>query len=173
MKYGNMEIVDTAGWDLTKEIPDYDYHFEKPIVKIPSDFACGIKAIYNEKEKYTVKYHRKPLVTLVMSTWKGMCGDAIHINGRFDIRLPEFENDEKPGYTVGCWDIPILKNNSIILTQVVTEWDIKAHPQNYEFWRVGTNHPGFYGSKSLKMYAERMFNEIFDIGWGYEIDQRF
>jgi hypothetical protein len=51
--------------------------------------------------------------------------------------------------------------------------NIKTHPQNYEYWHVGQNHPGFYGMESLKRHAEEMFNKLFDTGWEYKIDRRF
>jgi len=181
MKLGNFEILDTAGWDIETELPGYDYHFKDPIIqlpepmiRIPSNFACGIKARYDyDKNTYTTKYHRKPLVTLVITTWKGTCIEAVHYNGRFEIRLPELENDEKEGYTILAGSIPILANDRIVLTQTITEWDKKRYPHNYRYYRVGQRHPGFNGVKSLSMYAEDMFHKIFDEGWTYKIEKRF
>jgi hypothetical protein len=182
MKVGQYEILDTANWNVEKDLPGYDYHYEGPLYirtdfaceRIPSDFACGIKARYDYDGKtYTSKYYRKPLVTLVITTWKGMCVEAVHYNGRFDIRLPELEEDGQEGHTISCSSIPIFSNDRIVLTQTITEFDIKKFPYNYRYYRVGQRHPGFPGVKSLTMYAEEQFNKIFDKGWNYKIEKRF
>jgi len=175
MKLGQFEILDTAGWDVENELPEYDYHLvDKKIIKIPSNFACGIKVRYDyDGNTYTSKYHRDPLVTLVITTWKGMCIEAVHYNGKFEIRLPEMERDDEPGHTIGSISIPIFNNDRIILTQTITEFDKKRFPYNYRYYRVGQRHPGFPGVKSLTIYAEEMFKTIFNEGWKYKIEKRF
>jgi len=169
---GNFEILDTAGWNVDKELPGYDYHFTDDMIKIPSNFACGIKTRY-DGINYTSKYHRKPMVTLVITTWKGQCVEAVHYNGRFDIRFPEMESDDKEGYTIGCSSIPIFHNDRIVLTQIITEFDVKRYPHNYRYFRIGQRHPGFPGVKSLTIYAEEVFKKIFDEGWTLKIEKRF
>lgn len=172
MNLGNFEILDTAGWNVDKELPGYDYHFTDDMIKIPSNFACGIKTRY-DGINYTSKYHRKPMVTLVITTWKGQCVEAVHYNGRFDIRFPEMESDDKEGYTIGCSSIPIFHNDRIVLTQIITEFDVKRYPHNYRYFRIGQRHPGFPGVKSLTIYAEEVFKKIFDEGWTLKIEKRF
>lgn len=173
MKLGQFEILDTAGWDVEKDLPDYDYHYEKDRV-IPSNFACGIKARYEYDGKtYTSKHHRKPLVTLVITTWKGMCVESIHYNGRLEIRLPELEQDGKEGYTVGGFSLPILSNDRINLTQTVEEYQKKRYPHNYQYTRVGQRHPGFLSIKSVEEYGKEFFKTLFGEGWTLKVEKRF
>jgi len=173
MDFGNFEILDAAGWELDKELPEYDYHLEKDKV-IPSNFACGIKAIYKHDGKtYTTKYHRKPLVTFVITTWKGTCIEAVHYNGKFEIRLPELEEDGKEGYTISGYSIPILQNDTIKLTRVITENDKKKYVHSYRFWRAGQRHPGFLSVRSVEMYGRELFSTLFGEGWTLKIEKRF
>ena len=50
MKVGQFEILDTAGWEIEKSLPDYDYHYGQDKV-IPSNFTAELKLDMNMMEK--------------------------------------------------------------------------------------------------------------------------
>jgi hypothetical protein len=166
----SFEILDDNGWDLMKELPDMDYKFS--LSKFPANYLCGIKTKYKENT-YTTSYHKPPKVTLKISTWKGICSDAIHYNGQLIIDLPDMQRDDKAGYTVGCWDIPIFKNDKINLTTIITQFEKDKYPSNYDFWDVGDHHKGFFTVKSVELAGKDLFDRIFEDGWIFKINSPF
>jgi hypothetical protein len=152
--YDNIQIIDDCGWDLDFKIPEYDWELEKTNKKIPSDYGLGIKTIY-KGNKYTFKRNlrKQPTVTLIITTWKGISGDAIHFYGKLQIDFPEMERDDKVGYT--CSNrIPLFKNNAVRLTHIIEQWEIDKYPYNYEYYHAGDHHTGFYTVDAVKRRAQ-------------------
>ena len=176
-KIGDIEIIDDNGWNLYDKIPDFDWEAEEVDMKITPDFGMGVKTIYYG-EKFTFKRNPriKPTITLVITTWKGHGGNAIHFYGKFEIDLPEMEKDDKPGYTVGVHGfgaIPLFSNTTMGLTQVLEQWEIDKYPDNYEYQRAGQRHRGFYTSDGVIRRATEVFEKIFGEGWTLKIEKRF
>lgn len=94
-KEESLKIIDNNGWDLDKEISDYDYHFDEDF-RIPADIGVGVKVI-KDGVPYTSKHRETPTVTLVITTWKGTGAvGAIHYYGELKIGLPQFCMDSQP-----------------------------------------------------------------------------
>ena len=65
----------------------------------------------------------------------------------------------------------MFKRNDIELTQVLEEWEIKKYPENYkDYYHAGQRHRGFYTKKQVTEYAELVFEQIFEEGWLYRVD---
>lgn len=180
-QFGDTVIVDDNGWNLNEELPSQDWMAEEVDMKITPDFGLGVKTIYNganytykrNPRKYSLK---KPVVTLEISTWKGMGADAIHYYGSLKIDLPEMEQDNQPGHTHGTYGlnaIPMYSNSEIQLTQVLEQWEIEKYPHSYKYVRVGERHRGFYAVAGVERRAKEVFDKIFGEGWTLKIDKRF
>jgi len=160
----SLKIIDNNGWDLEKEIPDYDYHIEEPYI-IPTNLGEGVKVI-KDGVAYTSKHKGAPSVTLDITTWRGTGAvGAIHYYGTLKIGLPDFWQDDSPRYSCSMWDIPLFKNESINLTHVLEEWEIKRYPDNYRDNRPGQHIRGFYTPDGAKRAAHEFFNKHFGEGW--------
>lgn len=156
---------------LNTEIPDSDYKCRNAGIRIPLNYGMGIEITY-DGEKYIMKrggLSGGAKVILKINTWKGISSTAIHYNGKLKITLPEMTRVDKDGYTCSCWDIPMFKNNSIELTQVLEQWEIDKYRENYEFLQVGSIHRGFYSVELLKTYAKQVFEQLFENTWKYEV----
>jgi len=176
-QFGDTVIIDNNDWSLNDEIPSQDWMLEKAGMKITPDFGIGVKTFYNG-ESYTFKRNprKKPVVTLEISTWKGMGADAIHYYGSLKIYLPEMENDNKPGYTHstgGLGAIPMYSNSEIQLTQVLEQWEIEKYPNSYKYLKAGQRNRGFYAIAGVERRAKEVFNKIFGEGWTLKIEKRF
>ena len=176
-QFGDIVIGDDNGWNLNEELPSQDWMAEEVDMKITTDFGLGVKTLY-KGESYTYKRNprKKSVVTLEISTWKGMGADAIHYYGSLKIDLPEMENDSKPGYTCSCsgfGGIPMYSNNEIQLTQVLEQWEIEKYPHNYKYSRPGQRHRGFYAITGVERRAKEVFDKIFGEDWTLKIDRKF
>ena len=175
--FGDIEIIDDNGWNLEEVLPENDYEAEEVNMKITSDFGCGVKTKYKD-EFYTFKRNprKKPTVTLEITTWRGISGEAIHYYGKLKIDMPEMEKNDTPGCTVGVYGhggIPMFSNNEIKLTQIIEQWEIDKYPSNYEYHIAGQRHTGFYSIAGVERRGKEVFEKIFDEGWKFKIDRRF
>ena len=93
-KFGNIEIIDDNGWNLYEELPKKDWEAEEVDMKITPDFGIGVKTRY-EGETYTYKRNprKKPTVTLVITSWRGISSGTIHYYGKLEIDMPEMDED--------------------------------------------------------------------------------
>jgi hypothetical protein len=164
----DFQILETGGWDLNKETPEYDYQCLESGLIIPLNYGLGIKTI-NKGVKYHTHRHYKPVVELQISTWMGIGAGAIHYYGTLVFNLPDMMRDDKYGYTIGCSDIPMFHNEKIKLTQILEQWEIDKYPQNFEFQEAGDHHKGFYGIESVKTHGQEIFEKIFTGGWNYKV----
>jgi hypothetical protein len=166
-----LKIIDNNGWDLDKEIPDYDYHTDEDF-QIPVNLGVGVKII-KDGIAYTSKHRGVPTVTLDISTWRGISAGAIHYYGELKIGLPDFVQDDQKRYTCSMWDIPLFKNSGIKLTHVLEEWEIKKFPDNYQDNRAGQNIKGFYQPEGAKRAAKEFFKKHFGEGWKFKIEEHY
>jgi hypothetical protein len=165
-------ILDDKGWDLNKEIPDYDYHFEEDY-RFPVDLGLGVR-ITKKGEYYTSRREGNPTVILDITSWKGTGAiGAIHYYGTLKIKLPDFTRDDRHTYGTSTWEIPLFKNESINLTHVLEEWEIKRYPDNYQDNRPGQHIRGFYTPEGAKRAAEVFFCEHFDPGWDFKVEENY
>ena len=176
-KIGDIEILDDNGWNLHDTIPEYDWQAEEVDMKITPDFGMGVRTRY-KNEEFTFKRNPriKPTVTLIITTWKGISGDAIHFYGKLEINLPEMEKDNRPGYTVGIsglGGIPMYYSSTIKLTQILEQWEKDKYPHNYEYYRVGQKHTGFYTPEAVERRAKEVFEKIFSEGWLFKVEKRY
>lgn len=176
-KFGNIEIIDDNGWNLYDELPKKDWEAEEVDMKITSDFGMGVKTRY-EGETYTYKRNprKKPTVTLVITSWRGISSGAIHYYGKLEIDMPEMESDNNPGWTIGVHGhgaIPMFSNSVIELTQILEQWEIDKYPDRFEYARAGYHVPGFYSPEGVIRRANEVFEKIFGEGWKLKIERRY
>jgi hypothetical protein len=160
---------------LNTPLPEQDYEFIEKGLKIPVNYGMGVEVEYSGT-KYIFKrggstWRGKPTVSLEISTWRGISGGAIHYYGKLNVRLPEMTEVDRVGWTCSSY-IPMYDNNRIELTQELEQWEIDKYPEHYEFNHAGQHHKGFYTMKQLKDYAEEVFEQIFEKGWHYRIEER-
>jgi hypothetical protein len=168
----SLKIIDNNGWDLDKEIPDYDYHTEDDF-QIPVNLGDGVKII-KDGVAYTSKHRGTPTVTLDITTWRGTAAiGAIHYYGELKIGLPEFVQDDQKRYTCSMWDIPLFKNTRINLTHVLEQWEIDRYPDNYQDQRPGYHIRGFYQPEGAKRAAKEFFEKHFGPGWKLKIEEHY
>ena len=177
IKIGNIEIIDDKGWNLFEKLPSQDWMAEEVDMKITSDFGIGIKARY-DGENYTFMRNprKKPTVTLVITTWRGISSDAIHYYGKLQVDLPEMCNDAKYGHTImisGYGGIPMFSNDTIQLTHVLEQYEIDKYPDRYQYARPGYHVSGFYTVDAVIRRATEVFEKIFGEGWTLKIEKRF
>ena len=162
---------------LTTELPRKDIDYIEQGLKIPVNFGVGIELLHKgERLIYRrggQSYRSKPTVTLEITSWRGISCGALHYYGKLKIGFPEavyIGNKEKENYTTSTY-IPMFKRNDIELTQVLEEWEIKKYPENYkDYYHAGQRHRGFYTKKQVTEYAELVFEQIFEEGWLYRVD---
>jgi hypothetical protein len=172
IKIDEWEILDDNGWDLNKEIPDYDYHFEEDY-RFPADLGLGVR-ITKKGEYYTSRREGKPTVILDITTWKGTGAiGAIHYYGTLKIKLPDFTRDDRRTYGTSTWEIPLFKNESINLTHELEEWEIKRYPDNYQDNRAGQHIRGFYTPDGAKRAAQEFFDKHFGEDWELKIEENY
>lgn len=170
-KIDEWEIIDDNGWDLNKEIEAYDYHYTDEI--IPANLGLGVR-ITKQGEFYTSRRTGPPTVVLDITTWRGTGAvGAIHYYGTLKIKLPDFTRDDRHTYGTSAWDIPLFKNESINLTHVLEEWEIKRYPDNYQDNRPGQHIRGFYTPDGAKRAAQEFFEKHFGEGWVLKIDENY
>ena len=168
----SLKIIDNNGWDLDKEIKDYDYHTDEDF-QIPVNLGVGVKII-KDGIAYTSKHRGSPTITLDITTWRGTGAiGAIHYYGTLKIGLPEFVQDDAKRWTCSMWDIPLFKNNHINLTHVLEQWEIDRYPDNYQDQRPGYHIRGFYRPEGVKRAAEEFFAKHFGPGWDYKVEDNY
>jgi hypothetical protein len=168
----DFSILTDNGWDLTKEISDYDYRYDEDY-RFDCNIGVGVR-VAKDGDCYTSKrVDSVPTVTLDITTWKGISPGAIHYYGDLKISLPQFERDNRSGHFCSMWDIPFFKNNRINLTHVLEQWEIDRYPDSYQDIRLGQHIRGFYAPEGVKRAAEVFFAEHFDPGWDFKIEENY
>jgi len=171
-KIDEWEIIDDNGWDLNKEIPGYDYHIEEDY-QFPRNLGLGVRITKNG-EFYTSRREGSPTVILDITTWRGTGAvGAIHYYGTLKIKLPDFTRDDRHTYGTSTWEIPLFKNESINLTHILEEWEIKRYPDNYADNRPGQHIRGFYTPDGAKRAAQEFFDKHFGQDWELVIEENY
>lgn len=171
-KIDEWEILDDNGWDLNKEIEAYDYHYDDDL-KFDRDLGLGVRIAKNG-EFYTSRRTGPPTVVLDITTWRGTGAvGAIHYYGTLKIKLPDFTRDDRHTYGTSAWDIPLFKNESINMTHVLEEWEIKRYPDNYQDNRPGQHIRGFYTPDGAKRAAQEFFDKHFGQDWELKIEENY
>lgn len=175
-------VVNANGYtkeQLSTELPKEDIDYIEQGLKIPLNFGLGVEVIHKGDRLLYKRggnsYRGKPTVTLEISTWRGVSCGAIHYYGNLRISLPDAHyvgNPEKEKWTTSTY-IPMYHRNDIELTQELEQWEIDKYPENYkDYYYAGQRHKGFYTVKQVKEYAELVFEQIFEKGWNYRVEER-
>ena len=162
---------------LETELPREDIDYIEQGIVIPVNFGVGIELLHKGERLIYRRggstYRSKPTVTLEITSWRGISCGALHYYGKLKIGFPEavyISNKEKQNYTTSTY-IPMFKRNDIELTQELEQWEIDKYPENYKnYYHAGQRHRGFYTKKQVMEYAELVFEQIFEKGWEYRVD---
>lgn len=131
--------------------------------EIPDTFGEGIIG----KVYYTDKAERPRIVTLEITTFRGVAWDAVHYYGRLYVsRVPVKKEGSKScfcGYLGE--DTPLFKDLNIIieLWRYVTDVNRKEDPIRYDKDMKVTN--GWYDKASIKKLAKEVFKARFTGDW--------
>lgn len=175
-------VINANGYtkeQLSTELPKEDIDYIEQGIKIPVNFGLGVEVLHKGDRLLYKRggnsWRAKPTVTLEISTWRGVSVGALHYYGKLNICLPEacyVGNPEKENYTTSTY-IPMYQEHDIELTQELEQWEIDKYPDNYrDYYRAGQRHRGFYTKKQVREYAELVFEQIFEKGWLYRVDDR-
>ncbi len=172
MEFLGIKIIKTNGWDLEKEIPQYDYQCIENKLMIPYNYGRGIKMIYNN-EIFTARSDSKPTVVLDITSWRGISMGALHYYGDLKIGYPKLIMDSRKTCSISSWNIPMFKRDKIHLTTILEQWEIDAHPENYDYLKAGAHYVGFHSVNLVISRAKEVINVIFDSKWKLKIEHNY
>ena len=132
----------------------------------------GVEVIHEDKQYIFQRNGNwgKAVVTLDITSWRGIGVGALHYYGKLEIKLPEMTQVERKSTLSSNFFIPMYDNHTIELTQELEQWEIDKYPENYKYNSAGDRHRGFYTKKQVTEYAKLVFDQIFEDGWIFRID---
>lgn len=142
------EVINDGGWDVHKELPEYQYRFD--------DFSGE-----DEDEDFYISTNYGTGIKV-----KDIETGEIYISKHYEI--PTVTLDISSSFK-----IPMFKNNTIHLTHILEEWEIKRFPTNYERNKPGDSVRGFYTPDAAKREGEEFFRKYFKKGWNFKIEENY
>lgn len=155
---------------------------------IPLDFGLGLH-LETKPNIYSQIHYRynenERTVRLCISSFRGMCGDAIHYYGKLkadgvDIIEEVEENGEVKKHYIGgyiCKEFSNLENKSnyemiyeIELLRPVTKEDIEKDPNRWEGYEIGQKTNAFESIGEIVAVAKKVVKARFP-GWKFEIEK--
>lgn len=177
-KNNSYKIINANGYtkeQLSTELPEQDVDYIEQGIKIPVNYGMGIEVIHDGKH-YIFKRGGnwgKAVVTLDITTWRGISCGALHYYGKLEIRMPEMTQIDAPSTLSSNFFIPMFENHTIELTQVLEQWEIDKYPENYQYNHAGDIHRGFYSPDGLRRRGKEVFEQIFGEGWEFKVDEHY
>jgi hypothetical protein len=168
-------IINPNGYtreQLSTELPKVDIDYINQDIKIPLNYGMGVEVLH-KGEHYIFQRNGncgKAVVTLDITTWQGISCGAMHYYGNLEIKLPEMTQVNTKSSLSSNFFIPMYNNYTIELTQELEQWEIDKYPENYRYNDAGDRHKGFYTKKHVIEYAKLVFDQIFEDGWIFRID---
>jgi hypothetical protein len=175
-KKNSYKIINANGYtveQLSTELPEKDYYYVEQGIKIPLNYGMGVEVIYDGKHYIFQRNGNwgKAVVTVDVTTWRGLSFGAMHYYGKLQIKLPEMTQVNEERTLSSNFFIPMYENHNIELTQVLEQWEIDKYPETYRYNHAGDRHRGFYTKKQVIDHAKLMFEQIFEKGWEFKIEE--
>jgi hypothetical protein len=178
-----MNYINTERWE--KWLADggsIECQDHKLTIKIPSDIGSGVKMIEDGVEYFSdrsyqpsVYFKKSKIITLSITTYKGISGDAIHYYGRLEIPCLEFFHPNKNNHSTfssSGYGVPqYLDSGNIELTRLITEKDMKS--DRFEGYHIGYPTERFDSVNAVIERGKSVFSEWFDEGWTLKIEKKF
>ena len=168
------KIINANGYtkeQLSTELPKEDSDYIEKGIKIPLNYGMDVEVIHDDKHYIFQRNGNwgKAVVTVDITTWRGMSFGALHYYGKLHIKLPEMTQVKTKSTLSSNFFIPMYNNDCIELTQVLEQWEIEKYPENYEYNHAGDRHRGFYSPEGIKRRAQEVFDQVFEKGWELQL----
>jgi hypothetical protein len=172
------KIINANGYtkeQLSTELPEHDNEYIEQGIKIPLNYGMGVEVIHEDKQYIFQRNGNwgKAVVTVDITTWRGMSCGALHYYGKLQIKLPEMTQVETKSTLSSNFFIPMYENHTIELSQVLEQWEIDKYPENYQYNHAGDRHRGFYSPEGIKRRAREVFDQVFEKGWKLKFEEHY
>lgn len=176
------EILENPhGWDVTesfkgRDVDFYENYSEQNRIngKIPLNIGCDLKMKGGDHDKilYTGSEPDSGVVTLKISTWRGISPEAIHYYGSLDFHMPHTRIEGERGSYISCW-LNMFTGGEIDITRKLESWEKEKYPNTYDDWDVGDNYRGFYKLDNVIEAGKKVFERLFSDEWELKIEKLF
>ena len=146
-----------------EQIQECCYDLGKQPYEIPDSYGEDIVG----KEYYTAKEKRPREVMLEITSFRGICGGAVHYYGTLKAYRPNIHKEGSnychSGYLGD--DTPLFKDLNIVieLWRYITEEEYKTDPHRYNENMKVTN--GWYEKAPIVKFAKEVFKKRFKGDW--------